>query len=328
MGTTSEGAGWASTEIGTLVETHFSSVTTQNELKWSIASAPGVYDFERADETIDFAEQHGLRARGHTLFWHRLSGIPSWLGDELAAAADPEARLRELMQAHVRAVVGRYAGRIDTWDVVNEPLDVFSGNPAPDSIFFQTFERYEDFLDLSFQLARQEDPTAKLFLNEIFPSINEAKFEGLLALVRGMLERGTPIDGVGFQGHFVVQLPDAEILRQRLQAFADLGLLVEITELDVSINLVNDQPDPLAAQAEIYRGVAAACLAVTACRGITTWNVHDGLTWLDRDPLFAPLGPHRPTLFDESLNPKPAYESVREAFVAALARKAAQTFPR
>ncbi len=320
-GTTSEGANWSTTEIGTLVQGHFSSVTTQNELKWgALSSSYGVYDFDQADETVEFAESAGMRVRGHALFWHRLNGPPAWLGDELSAAADPEARLRELMQEHTAAVMGRYAGRIHSWDVVNEPLSLFGSGLASDSIFFDTFADDEAFLDLAFELARVADPEAKLFLNEIFPSTDEAKFEGLLALVSGMIDRGVPIDGVGFQGHFVLDPPDREVIRQRLQAFADLGLEVEITELDISIRLVDDKDDIPAGQAELYNEVVAACLAVSACTGITAWNVHDGLTWLESDELLATVGPHEPTLFDAELQPKPAYYKVLDAFALAGTR--------
>ncbi len=314
-GTTSEAQGWTNEPVGELVRRHFNSVTSQNELKWGrLVRSPGVYDFAHADETVAFAQQHGLRMRGHVLFWHRLNGPPAWLDAELDTG-DPEARLRELIREHAHAVVGRYKGRIHTWDVVNEPLAILSDHVDPESIFFQTFARYEDFLDLAFQSAREADPEAKLFLNEIFASVSQASFDGLYALVRGMIERGTPIDGVGFQGHFILSLPEREQLQERLQAFADLGLIVEITELDVSISLLTDSSNPLAAQAEVYRDVFAACHAVSACAGITTWNSHDGATWLDRDAGFAPLGPHAPTLFDEELQPKPSYTAARDALL-------------
>ena len=314
-GTTSEARGWTNEAVGDLVRRHFNSVTSQNELKWgALVRSPGVYDFAHADETVDFAEEHGLRMRGHVLFWHRLNGPPAWLEAALGTE-DPEARLRELMREHAHTVVGRYKGRIHTWDVVNEPLAILSDQIDPESIFFRTFERYEDFLDVAFRSAREADPKAKLFLNEIFPGFSQTSFDGLYRLVRGMIERGTPIDGVGFQGHFIIGLPEREFLRNSLQAFADLGLIVEITEVDVSISLLADSPDPLAAQADVYRDVFAACRAVSACAGITTWNSHDGATWLDRDAGFAPFGPHAPTLFDKELQPKPAYDAARDALL-------------
>ena len=142
IGTTSYRPSWTEGELGALINTHFSSITSENELKWRhLVREPGLYDFVDADETIDFAEERSLRTRGHTLFWHRLNGIPHWLSTELAVSDNPELRLRELMHEHVSTVVGRYAGRIESWDVVNEPLAIFGAEPDPDSIFFQTFER-------------------------------------------------------------------------------------------------------------------------------------------------------------------------------------------
>lgn len=317
LGSTSEGAGWTTAPEGELLRTHFNSVTSQNELKWgALVRDRGEYRFTQADETVEFAEANGMRMRGHVLFWHRLNGPPRWLADELAAADDPEAHLRELMREHVETVVGRYRGRIHTWDVVNEPLALLSDQIDHESIFFQAFADYDDFLDHAFRLARAADPDAKLFLNEILPAFSETTFDGLYRLVQRLVERGTPIDGVGFQGHFVLGRPDRETLRQRLQAFADLGLLTEITELDVTINLFPDAADPFAEQAEVYADVYAACAAVDLCIGVTTWNPHDATTWLDVDAIFGGQAPHFPTLFDESLEPKPAYHAAVDAVIA------------
>ncbi len=313
---------------GDLVRTHFTSVTSQNELKWGpLSNAEGVYDFSHADETVEFAVTNGMRMRGHVLFWHRFNAVPEWVRQAVADASDPEARLRDIMTEHVQTVVGRYKGRIETWDVVNEPLAFLSDAIDPESIFFQVFERYEDFLDHAFHLARAADPDAKLFINEVFPSFRDSTFEGLFRLVSGMVERGTPIDGVGFQGHYVVGLPNREVLIERLQAFADLGLLVEITELDVSLPLLREEPDPFAAQAEVYRDVFEACLEVDACVGVTMWNSHDGATWLDVDAGFGPLGPHFPTLFDEQLRPKPAYDAARDALLTGRSSRRSRDTP-
>ncbi len=314
-GTTSEARGWTDEPVGDLVRRNFNSVTSQNELKWgALVRTRGVYDFAHADETVAFAEENGLRMRGHVLFWHRLNGPPAWLDAELDIG-DPEARLRELMREHVETVVGRYKGRIHTWDVVNEPLVLLGDQVDPESMFFQAFENYEDFLDLAFRLAHEADPDAKLFLNEIFASFNQSSFDGLYRLVQGLVDRGTPIDGVGFQGHYIFGLPEREVLVERFQAFADLGLLVEVTELDVSISQFPNAVDPFVSQAEVYADVFGACSEVEACIGVTTWNSHDGATWLDRDATFAPRAPHSPTLFDEELNPKPAYDAAREALL-------------
>ena len=260
---------------------------------------------------MDWAEQNGLRVRGHALFWDRLNGSPDWLAGEVAAAPDPAAHLTQLMQTHAQTVVGRYAGRIEQWDVVNEPLALGGAVLDPESLFAQTLG--EDYLDIAFHAAHAADPDADLFLNEVLTE-GPVVFDALLGLVEGMLDRGVPVHGVGLQSHAFLIPPEGAALQAQLERIAALGLMVELTELDLPIFLFSQEADPLAAQAQAYADVFAACLAVTACTGITTWGLHDGDTWLDENPLSAPFAPNRPLLFDELLQPKPAYAAV----VAAL----------
>ena len=169
----------------------FTSATTENSLKWRpLSPAPGVYDFSNADQAVDWAVQAGLRVRGHTLFWDRLNGSPSWLAGEVAAAADPESYLAQLMETHALTVVGRYAGQIAQWDVVNEPLALLGGGFDPQNIFYQTLG--EEYLDIAFHAAHLADPQAKLFLNETLVETLPNKFDALIGLAERMLARGVP----------------------------------------------------------------------------------------------------------------------------------------
>jgi len=287
----------------------FTSGTIENSLKWApLASAPGVYDFTAADSAVDFAEDKGLRIRGHTLFWDRLNGRPSWLPGELEAAPDAALRLTELMEEHAATVVGRYAGRLAHWDVVNEPLDLVGTGLAPDNIYVQTLG--ESYLDIAFAAARLADPSAKLFLNEVLTEFLAPKFDALLALVEGLLARGVPIDGIGLQGHFTVAPPNRASLESQLQRVAELGLWVELTEVDIPRPLFDAEADPFAAQAAAYADVFAACKAVPACTGVTTWGLDDPDTWLDSFELTMGTAPNEPLLFDAHLDPKPAYYAV------------------
>lgn len=296
----------------TLVAAEFGSVTAENDMKWSVLEpAPGVRDWSRADALVTFAEANGMRVRGHTLVWGRSNGPPSWLEASLAASPDPSLALEDLMLGHIAAVAGRYAGRIHSWDVVNEPLAFSSASYDTSSPYYRHLG--PGFVADAFRAARAADPGAKLYLNEVGTETNPAKFEGLLTLLEGLLAEGVPIDGVGLQGHFLAR-PNRADLTARLQAIAALGLEVEITELDLPLVLFGARPDPLAAQAAAYADVFSACLAVAACRGITTWGVTDAGSWLDDEPFFRSFAPNRPLLFDEQGSPKPA----REAVVAVL----------
>jgi endo-1,4-beta-xylanase len=303
------------TGVDAIVARDFNSLTPENQMKWSeLAPAAGVYDFGPVDALVDFAEANGMRVRGHTLVWGRPNGPPAWLGAELAAAPDPAAHLRDLMLDHIDTVAGRYAGRIESWDVVNEPLSITSGAVDPSNPYFQLLG--EDYIADAFRAARAVDPSAKLFLNELGTERIPAKFAGLVALVEGLRADGVPIDGVGFQGHFLTR-PNRAGLEAQLRAFAEMGLLVEITELDLPLVIFSLDADPLASQAQAYADVFAACLAVSACRGITTWGVTDAGSWLDTFELLQFFAPNQPLLFDADGLPKPAYEAVLRTLVAA-----------
>ena len=298
----------------TLAASEFTSITPENAMKWpSLAAAPGAYDFSDADQLVDFALSNGQRIRGHTLFWHRSNGLPSWVRDELEEASDPAARLRELMVDHTARVVGRYAGRIAQWDVINEPLALVSGAFDPENIFYELLG--EEYLDMALLEAHAADPSAELFINETFTEFQAEKFDGLLALAQRLLDRGIPLHGIGLQGHFFLRAPDETILRDQLQRIADMGLLSEITELDIPLPLFSERAEPLEGQAQAYADVFDACLAVDLCTGITTWGLDDANTWLDSFVLSAGNAPNRPLLFDQELNAKPAYDSVVEALL-------------
>lgn len=291
-----------------------SSVTAENAMKWrELSEAPGQYDFDDADALVAFAEANGQRVRGHTLLWGRANGPPGWWSADLASAPDPAQRARERIDAHVAAVAGRWAGRVESWDVVNEPFAIVGGALDAANPFQQALGGA--YIERALRAAHAADPAARLFINEVLLELDGAKLDAMIGLASALLAAQTPLSGVGFQGHFLAR-PAFGDLRARLQRIADLGLDVELTEIDLPIALFAGTPDPLAAQAAAYADVVRACLAVSRCTGITLWGVEDGDTWLDHAPLWSALAPNRPLLFDESRDPKPAYFAVRDALIA------------
>jgi endo-1,4-beta-xylanase len=299
----------------------FNSITAENAMKWgSLAPTVGSYDFEDADAIADFAASAGVRLRGHALLWGRMQ-LPADLEDTVEAAADPAAKLRQLIDEHLSTVVPRYRDVVSVWDVVNEPLHPLTGDFAP-NIFGRTLG--ETYIDEAFRRVHELDPDAQLVLNEFFLSYGagtlfEEKARAFLDLVEQLLDRGVPVHGVGVQAHFyglvpeLIPLPTREEFEGFLRALADLGVFVELTELDVSINYFRGDPDPFARQAEFYGEVVEACMAVPRCTAVTTWGIDDSRTWLDHLPPFDTLAPHEPLLFDAALEPKLAYFAVRDA---------------
>lgn len=287
---------------GPTLAAEFSSVTHEHVFKWdAIHPSAAAYRFEAPDRLVQFAEANGMAVRGHTLVWEQVlvDSTPAYVTD----VTDP-ATLRALVADHVQKVVGRYRGRVGAWDVVNEPLAT-GGAAFHQNHFAQVLG--PGYVAEAFQLAHAADPDAVLFLNEVLIDAPGAKFDALLALVRDLRSQGVPVHGVGLQGHFIPPVDPAG-LQQNLERLAALGVIVELTEVDV---VQRGVPDPPALQAREYYGLAAACRAVPACRRITLWGFTDRYTWLDS------LVPgSKPLPFDADYGRKPAHLGLRDGILS------------
>jgi endo-1,4-beta-xylanase len=302
---------------------NFNAVTSENAFKWSeMSKTAGAIDFATTDRLVAWARAKKLRLRAHTLFWHRIQNAP-WLKAELAASPNPSARLRQLIAERTAKVVGRYRGKVAIWDVINEPLALFGAgydtedsSLTPKNIFYTTLG--EGYIADAFRLAHKADPKAKLFLNELLwdSRIGDPKSDALLALVARLKKARVPIDGVGIQAHAMLGtsspwFPSSTAsLKRYIEALGKLGVKVEITELDVRLPLLADQPNPLAAQAAVYRRVASACAQARACSGLTVWGQRDSYSWLDSYSLTSATAPNNPLLLDAGGKRKLAYQAV------------------
>ena len=297
-----------------VVPLHFNSITAEGAMKWGeLAGELGSYDFSQTDALLDFAEANDLRLRGHALVWGKFPGhgYPADLAERIGEAEDPEAFVREAIRLHISTVVGRYAGRVETWDVVNEPLAMV-GSDFERNIFYEAMG--PAYIPEAFHAAHEADPDVRLVLNEFFLDYDGPKTRAFVDLAADFIEQGVPIDGVGIQGHVFVAAPRPESLRSFLADLAELGLEIELTELDVTriamLGPLLSGRELFEAQADVYRDLAAACVDTPACRGITVWGIDDANTWFDRLSPFDLFAPHEPLLLDRSLHPKPAYYAV------------------
>ncbi|NJQ16280.1 endo-1,4-beta-xylanase [Streptomyces bohaiensis] len=277
----------------------FSSVTAENAMKWgSLEPNRGQYNWAGADRLVEFAAAHDQQVYGHTLVWH--SQLPGWVENGGFAPAE----LRQIVDDHIATVAGRYAGSIDRWDVLNEVFN--EDGTFRDSVFYRAFgDRY---IADAFRAAHAADPEAKLFINDYNTDGINAKSDGMYRLVSSLLAEGVPVHGVGFQSHMILgQMPSS--YRANLQRFADLGLEVAVTELDIRMNTPAD-PARLDRQADQYRQVVGDCLAVSRCSGVTVWGISDRDSWI---PDVFP-GEGAANLYDDAYRPKPAYWAVLDAF--------------
>ncbi|QFZ19088.1 endo-1,4-beta-xylanase [Saccharothrix syringae] len=269
-----------------ILDREFDVVTPENEMKLD-ATEPrqGQFSFTAADRVVDRALAGGKRVRGHTLLWH--SGQPSWL----AALSGPA--LRQAMLDHVTGVVAHYRGKVYAWDVVNEAFADGTSGARRASNFQRTGD---DWIEAAFRAARAADPGAKLCYNDYnIEDWSHAKTQAVYRMVRDFRSRGVPIDCVGVQSHFGSYNPVPADYRTTLRSFAELGVDVQVTELDVE--------GSGAAQADGYRRVVEACLSVARCTGITVWGIRDPDSW---------RASGTPLLFDANGDKKPAYHAVRQ----------------
>jgi endo-1,4-beta-xylanase len=226
--------------------------------------------------------------RGHTLAWH--SQQPGWV-QSLSGTA-----LRNAMVNHITQVATHYKGKIYAWDVVNEAFaDGGSGGRRSSNLQATG----NDWIEVAFRTAHAADPGAKLCYNDYNTDGQNAKSNGVYAMVQDFKSRGVPIDCVGFQSHLNSASPLPSDYQANLQRFANLGVDVQITELDIAGSGT--------AQANTYASVVKACMAVSRCTGITVWGVRDSDSWRSGDT---------PLLFDRNGSPKAAYTSTLNALNA------------
>jgi endo-1,4-beta-xylanase len=295
---------------GPLVRREFSRVTPENVMKMR-GLRPNAQEFywAAADSLVSIAQANGQQVHGHALLWHE--SVPDWVtkfeGDSAA--------WENLLRTHITTVMAHYRGKLVSWDVVNEAFDD-QGQPR-NSIWRQKLG--PDYLARCFRYARAADPAAKLFYNDYGQEYSPAKAQATLQMVADFKRRGVPIDGLGLQMHIHLDSDRAGITRAIREA-AGTGLLVHLSELDVSLN-PKSLPQPtltdalLGQQADLYRHVVREYYqAVPAAQrhGITTWNIGDADSWIrgffKRQDW--------PLPFDDQYQPKPAYRAFHEALQA------------
>ena len=280
-------------------------------MKWTVVRPTATtWDWTGADAVVDFAQREGLEVRGHTLVWGQPSGngIPPWLN----ALTDRDA-FRAAVLDGIATQVGRYRGRVQRWDVVNEPL-ILMGGGLQQNVFAQRMG--SDYIELALRATRSADPNVELWINENATEYLPSKADELVELVRDLKSRGVPLDGVGLQTHLTVDLPlPAGAISDLVGRLRVLGVQVAVTEADVPGGSPNRDAD---AQVAMWKQVAQECVT-SGCVELTTWGVSDAHTWLDdsgsrqNSPFLQAFPvPTRPLLFDEKLRAKPAFQAVED----------------
>lgn len=318
-----------------IVLQQFNSITPENVLKAGpINPRPGVYNFKPADQYVEFGEKNHMFIIGHTLIWHNQT--PDWFfHDENGKPNTREAQI-ERMRSHIETVAGRYAGRVNAWDVVNEVIDN-DGSYRPTK-WVNSIGSGDELVKLAFKFASEYAPNTELYYND-FNAWRPAKRDGIVRMVKMLQKEGIRIDGVGMQGHWGINYPKTEYIQAAIDAYASLGVKVMITELDVDVlpltkegqiigTVMSDKQfqleefkkflDPYAdglpddVQQQLTERYAQLFSIFYRNRDkiarVTFWGVYDGMSWKNGYPI--PNRTNYPLLFDRNKQPKPAFNAV------------------
>lgn len=302
----------------TLILKQFNSLTPENAMKMGVIHPDeNRYNWKGADEIVAFAQEHHLLVRGHNLCWHNQT--PDWIFKDSIGNVVTKAILLRRLKEHITEVVGRYKGKIYAWDVVNEAIGDDRHTFLRESPWYKICG--DEFIAKAFEYAHAADSEAKLFYNDYDTEIPH-KRDRIYALMKQLLEAHVPVHGIGLQAHWSLYDPSEEALKQSIEKFSSLGLIVQITELDISVYRPegtsrvrnpgeSDRYTPLMQQkqAEQY-GMAFRIFRQykKEILGVTFWNVSDRDTWLDNFPVRGRK--NYPLLFDQNFKPKKVYWDV------------------
>ncbi len=310
-----------------IAQAQFSTISPENDLKWSlIHPQPDQYNWGPADKYVEFGEKNKMYIVGHCLVWH--SQVPQWVFRGADGQPLTRDQLLARMREHIMTVVGRYKGRIKSWDVVNEALN-------EDGTRRQSqWQRIigDDFILKAFEYAHEADPAAELNYNDYNLETSEAKLKGALALVADLKARGAAISTVGIQGHDNLTSPSLQQMDDTIAAFKKLGVKVALTELDIDV-LPSNRPmtadvsatsqgaadsNPYKAglpdemQQKLAQRYADLFKVYTKYKGtvnrVTFWGITDGDSWKNDFPVRGRT--NYPLLFDREHKPKPAFDAV------------------
>jgi len=297
----------------------FNSLTAENSMKMApIHPAENRYNWDAADSIVAFAQRNGIKVRGHTLCWHNQA--PQWMFKDSSGNTVTKEVLLQRLKEHISTVVSRYKGKIYAWDAVNEAISDKPDEYLRSSQWYQICG--EEYIAKAFEYAHAADPNAILFYND-YNEINATKREKIYKLVKSLKDAGVPIGGVGLQGHWAINEPSRGQLDSTIKKFADLGLKIQVTELDISVypkehNARERKPEDADTafnaekenkQIQEYK----MCFELfrkyrKVISGVTFWNVSDRHTWLDNFPVRGRKD--YPLLFDKDLKPKKVFWEV------------------
>ncbi len=312
----------------------FNDLTAEYEMKWNVIEPEyNSFVFDGADAVANYARANNMKMTGHTFVWEQAN--PAWLFEDGADGAISPAVLSERLMNHIDTMVQRYGDVVDSWDVANEVIslsydsDKIYKDESEGSLWWAVFGSPE-FVKLAFQYTAESN--ARHGCNSLlFYNSNEvpepAILDKIMVLVDYLQSEGVQIDGIGLQGHWILNYYPISQIREAFDRIIAKGLKIKISEMDVSIwnvyyNQNVDYPPPLTEealqeQAYYYQELFDLFREYKDhIQSVTFWGISDDDSWLNRDwntwELLSDEQLDAPLLFDGNFNPKPAFYSIMD----------------
>jgi len=251
-------------------------------------------DYEYTDRVLEWARGQGIRGKGHPLVWDHRAGAPRWL------PAD-DAELAALSNGRVSEIVGRFKGRLEVWDVVNEATHL------PDHVNQTRMAAWGEKLGPvpytaePLRLARAANPSATLVVNDYRI---EPRYYALLDALR--VDGRLAFDAVGLQSHMHDGGWPLRRIWEVCDTYARLGLPLHFTETTVvsgprlgpGENWGSTTPELEERQAAYVEKFYTMLFAHPGVQALTWWDFSDRGAWQR-----AAAG-----LVRTDMSPKPAYD--------------------
>ncbi|RYY56105.1 MAG: endo-1,4-beta-xylanase [Chitinophagaceae bacterium] len=318
-----------------IVTRHFNSITAENVMKAALINPrPGVYEFGPADEFVSFGRKHNMFIIGHTLVWH--NQVPDWFFTNSSGQPNTKAQQLERLRSHIEMIAGRYAGKVQAWDVVNEVIGEDGGYRS--TSWVNAVGNGDTLVKYAFKYAEQYAPGTELYYND-FNTWRPSKAAGITRLVRMLKAEGIRVDGIGMQCHWGLNYPENKYIEAAIDSFAACGVKVMVTEMDIDVLPLtkegqvigqgmmdkqfqleefrkyldpyrNGLPDSV--QELLTRRYAELMALFYRKRDkiarVTFWGIHDGMNWKNDYPV--PNRINYPLLWDRNRKPKPALDAI------------------
>ncbi len=272
---------------------NFNAAVTENALKWhDMERRDGDVNYGVVDAVLAWTEEHDIPLRGHCLFW----GIPGRVQNWLKQLDDDG--LRRALKTRATTIARRYRGRFAEYDLNNEMMHA---NYYADRLGPGITKEMANWF-------KEADPDARLFVND-YDVLTGKRLEDYIRHIRGLLEQGVPLAGIGVQGHLHGESFEPEALHHALDELAKIGLPIRVTEFNMpgqrsafrrrrDLKLTAEQEQAKAkALTDYYR----ICFSHPAVEGILMWGFWEGANWIRQSSLY-----HR------DWTPTPAAEAYRD----------------